>query len=105
MARNSSGVYRAVADPNRRRLINLLRAGERPVGELVRELRLSYSAVSQHLSVLRLAGLVKRRADGVHRFYCLDAGPLKEVHDWSGLYHRFWTGKLAKLRRYLDDRS
>ncbi len=97
-------VFRAVADEKRRRIIDALRAGERPVGELVAEVGPSYSAVSQQLKVLHQAGLVTRRADGLQRLYRLDAAPLQGVHLWTEQYRRFWTAHLARLHRYLGDR-
>jgi DNA-binding transcriptional ArsR family regulator len=98
-------VFRAVADANRRRLIDALRAGERPVGDLVEELGLSYSAVSQHLKILHRAGLVQRRANGLHRIYRLDVAPLRLVHAWTEQYRVFWTSRLARLHRYVGDRK
>jgi DNA-binding transcriptional ArsR family regulator len=97
-------VFRAVADERRRRLIDLLQLGERPVGELVAELGPSYSAVSQQLKLLHDAGLVRRRADGLQRIYSLDAEPLLGVHQWTEQYRRFWTAGIARLHRYLGDR-
>ena len=97
-------VFRAVADENRRRLIDLLRQGERPVGELVAEVGPSYSAVSQQLKILHGAGLVQRRAEGLQRIYRLDAAPLQDVHRWADQYRAFWTTHLARLHRYLGDR-
>ncbi len=98
-------VFHAVADVNRRRLIDVLRAGERPVGDLVEEVGLSYSSVSQHLKVLYRAGLVKRRADGLRRIYRLDGAPLQDVHGWIDQYRSFRTSRLARLHRYVGDRK
>jgi DNA-binding transcriptional ArsR family regulator len=98
-------VFHAVADVNRRRLIDALRAGERPVGDLVDEVGLSYSAVSQHLKILHRAGLVQRRADGLQRIYRLDAAPLHDVHRWTEQYRTFWTSRLARLHRYVGDQK
>jgi DNA-binding transcriptional ArsR family regulator len=98
-------VFHAVADVNRRRLIDALRAGERPVGDLVEEVGLSYSAVSQHLKVLHRAGLVQRRVDGLQRIYRLDAAPLHDVHRWTERYRAFWSSRLARLHRYVGDRK
>jgi len=98
-------VFHAVADVNRRRLIDALGAGERPVGDLVEEVGLSYSSVSQHLKVLYRAGLVKRRADGLRRIYRLDGAPLRDVHAWIDQYRGFWSSRLARLHRYVGDRK
>jgi DNA-binding transcriptional ArsR family regulator len=77
-------VYRAIADPTRRAMLDLLAERERPVEELVARFGVTYSAVSQHLSVLHEAGLVSRRADGRHRIYRTLPRPLQEIHAWTG---------------------
>jgi DNA-binding transcriptional ArsR family regulator len=96
-------VFHAVADANRRALLDYLAQGEAPVGALVDHAGLSYSAVSQHLAVLLEVGLVRRRQDGRQRFYRLDPAPLREVHDWASHYEKFWRGKLARLHRVIED--
>ena len=95
-------VFRAVADPTRRRLLDLLEAGERTVSELVARFRISQPAVSKHLRVLREVGLVRRRQRGRERVYSLEAQPLREVADWIAHYERFWNEKLQSLGDYLD---
>lgn len=97
----STDAFHAIAEGNRRALLDLLRGGEQPVGGLVSETGLSYSLVSQHLQVLADAGVVARRAEGRHRIYRLDAAPLQGVHDWTAEYERFWDERLARLRRRL----
>jgi DNA-binding transcriptional ArsR family regulator len=101
----TADVFRAVADANRRALLDRLAAGEAPVGALVDHAGLSYSAVSQHLAVLLAAGLVRRRQDGRRRLYRVDAAPLREVHDWIRSYETFWPTKLAQLRQVLDEEA
>lgn len=102
----SIDVFHAVADPQRRALLDrLAQDDEAAVGELVEHTGLSYSAVSQHLAVLLAVGLVHRREAGRQRFYRLDADPLRVVHDWTRHYERFWRGRLARLRRVLDERG
>jgi DNA-binding transcriptional ArsR family regulator len=98
----SSDAFHAIAEGNRRVLLDLLRGGEQPVGALVDETGLSYSLVSQHLQVLLDAGVVTRRPDGRQRIYRLDAAPLQGVHDWTAEYERFWEERLARLRRRLE---
>lgn len=98
----SSDAFHAIAEGNRRALLDLLRGGEQPVGDLVAETGLSYSLVSQHLQVLLDAGVVDRRADGRRRIYRLDAAPLRGVHDWTAEYERFWGERLTRLRRRLE---
>ena len=104
MARSLSGAdtFHTIADAHRREMMNLLRDGERPVSWLVARTGISYSAVSQHLSILLRAGLVSRRPSGTQRLYRLTAGPLEEVYDWCAQYRLFWTAGLKRLRDYLD---
>jgi DNA-binding transcriptional ArsR family regulator len=95
--------FEVLAEPNRRRILDLLRLAERPVGDLVDQLTLSQPAVSKHLRVLREAGLVRVRADAQRRFYELNPGPLAELDDWLAPYRRFWDRRLDALGRHLDD--
>lgn len=92
-----------MAEPSRRRILDLLRERERPVGELVDRLSLSQPGVSKHLRVLREAGLVDVRAEGRHRLYGLRAEPLAEVDAWLEPYRVFWNDKLDDLERYLKE--
>lgn len=94
--------FRAVADPTRRRILDLLAAEERSVNELLRQFAISQPALSQQLKVLREAGLVVVRREGKRRVYALDPRPLRQIHDWVGHYERFWTDKLDALGRFLD---
>jgi DNA-binding transcriptional ArsR family regulator len=91
-----------LAEPHRRRILDLLLEGDRPVGELVGELRLSQPAVSKHLRVLREAGLVEVRAEAQRRHYRLRAAPLAEVDGWLEPYRRYWGERLDALERHLD---
>src|SRR3989442_15212128 len=92
----SSDAFQAIAEGNRRLLLDVLRSGERPVGGLVAATGRSYSLVSQHLQVLFDAGLVARRAEGRQRVYRLDAAPLRLGHDWAAEYERFWEERLPR---------
>jgi DNA-binding transcriptional ArsR family regulator len=95
--------YSALAEPSRRQILDLLRDGERSVGELVTHLHLSQPGVSKHLKVLREAGLVAVRPDGKRRWYGLRAQPLAEVADWLEPYRRHWSARLDALERHLED--
>lgn len=90
-------VFRAIADPNRRRILDLLHGGERSVRRLVVEFDTSFAAVSQHLRVLREAGLVRRRREGRNQVYSANAVALKHVHDWLARYEAFWRARFDGL--------
>jgi len=101
----SVDVFHAIADTNRRAMLDFLARGEAPVSALVEHAGLSYSAVSQHLAVLLDIGLVRRRQDGRRRLYRLDPKPLREVHEWASHYEKFWRGRLQRLRAVLDEEA
>ena len=90
-------VFAALADPTRRRLLELLAAGERSAGELAREFDISRPGVSRHLRVLREAGLVRTRGEGQRRLYSVDPGPLDEVDAWLARWRGFWAQRLEAL--------
>jgi DNA-binding transcriptional ArsR family regulator len=92
-----------LADPQRRRILDLLVDGERPVGDLSRELRLSQPSVSKHLKTLRDAGLVAVRPDAQRRLYRLRPEPLMELDAWLEPYRRLWAARLDALERRLDE--
>lgn len=91
----------ALADPTRRRIVELLAAGERSAGELAAEFEVSRPAVSRHLRVLREAGLVSARSRSRQRIYRLEPGPLAELDDWLAHYRAFWTNRLDSLETEL----
>lgn len=98
----SLDVFRAVSDPTRRQMLELLGVAERTAAELAQPFDMSQPAVSQHLRVLRKAGLVAVRKEGRHRVYSLDPKPLREVFDWAQYFEGFWRKKLSALGRVLD---
>jgi DNA-binding transcriptional ArsR family regulator len=95
--------YAALAEPHRREILDLLRAGERSVNDLVERLRISQPGVSKHLRVLREAGLVEVRPEGRRRWYGLRAEPLAEVDRWLEPYRVYWSGRLDALERHLEE--
>ena len=95
--------FAALAEPTRRDILDLLRDGERPVGDLVERLRMSQPAVSKHLRVLREAGLVEVRPDAQRRLYRLRAQPLAEIDEWLAPYRRLWTRSLDRLEKHLEE--
>lgn len=94
--------FEVLSEPNRRRILDLLREGERPAGDLVEALAISQPGVSKHLRVLREAGLVSVRGDGQRRLYSLRPGPLAEVDAWLAPYRRLWSTSLDRLEAHLD---
>lgn len=95
-------VFDVVAEPNRRRILDLLSQAERPVGELVGRLELSQPAVSKHLRILREAGLVDVRGDAQRRLYSVRPEPLQTIDEWLTPYRRMWGARLDDLARHLD---
>ena len=96
-------LFAVLAEPKRRDILDLLRTGERPVGDLVERLGISQPAVSKHLGVLRSAGLVDVRADAQRRLYRLRLEPLAEIDEWLAPYRRLWTRSLDRLGQHLED--
>src|SRR3954467_11772760 len=95
--------FAVLAEPNRRRILDLLRDGERPVGELVDALAVSQPTVSKHLRVLRDAGLVASRTDAQRRLYRLEVAPLRELDEWLAPFRSQWGERLDRLVAHLDE--
>jgi DNA-binding transcriptional ArsR family regulator len=93
-----------LAEPRRVAILDLLRSGERPVGDLVARLRLSQPAVSKHLRVLKEAGLVESRAEAQRRLYRIRPEPLADLDEWLAPYRELWTTHLNRLEQHLDRR-
>jgi DNA-binding transcriptional ArsR family regulator len=102
LATAQDDVFAAIASPVRRELLDTLRGGPRSVGDLAAAFPISRPAISQHLRVLRTAGLVHEVRTGRENRYRLDAAPLRRVTDWVGHYEAFWSGRLGALRTLLD---
>src|ERR1700747_3472089 len=98
-AAKTSDVFNAIAEPQRREILVLLRPGERPVTELAQELGMTQPGASKHLRVLREVGLVRARQAGKQRLYSLDARELRPVHEWTGGFERFWNESFDRLGR------
>ncbi|MER6951110.1 metalloregulator ArsR/SmtB family transcription factor [Nonomuraea sp. NPDC000554] len=97
-------VFAALASPARRELLRLLREeGAQPAGRLAERFDMSRPSVSEHLKVLKDAGLVAESRRGRERHYRLEAEPLMEIRDWLTPYERFWRAKLADLSTLLDE--
>jgi DNA-binding transcriptional ArsR family regulator len=95
--------FSVLAEPSRRRILDLLRERDRSVGELVERLSLSQPGVSKHLRVLREAGLVDVQIEAQRRWYRLRPEPLAEVDAWLAPYRRFWTDRLDALEAHLGN--
>ncbi|MFD9962413.1 metalloregulator ArsR/SmtB family transcription factor [Amycolatopsis sp. NPDC058986] len=96
-------VFAALANPARREVLRLLLDGPMAAGQLAERFDMRRPSLSEHLRVLREAGLVAEQRQGRNRVYSLDAGPLEEVSAWLTPYERFWRAKLANLRDLLDE--
>jgi DNA-binding transcriptional ArsR family regulator len=95
-------VFYAIADPTRRRILDLLAKEDAPVKKLLPLFEISQPAISQHLKVLRDVGLVTERREGRQRIYSVAAAELEKVAGWAMQYERFWTKRLVRLGDYLD---
>lgn len=99
-------VFFAISDGTRRALLRRLAdEGEQPVTELVKRFSMSQPAVSKHLRCLRAAGLVRRRSEGRHNLYRIEAERLQQVFDWVSYFEQYWDKKLDALGNYLDKRK
>jgi DNA-binding transcriptional ArsR family regulator len=94
--------FRAIADPTRREVLDLLCEREWKVNDLVGRFRMTQPAMSQHLRVLRQAGLVASRRAGRERIYRIRPERLKPIADWAGQYERFWKRKFDSLGEFLE---
>ena len=94
--------FSALADPTRRAVLDLLRSGTRPAGDIARAFTVSRPAISKHLSILRRAHLVEERREGRHRLYQLNPEPLREVDTWLEQYRQFWTASLSNLKAFVE---
>ncbi|HTP81570.1 MAG TPA: metalloregulator ArsR/SmtB family transcription factor [Alphaproteobacteria bacterium] len=96
-------VFRAIAAPARREILNLLRGREHTVGEIAANFRMTRPAVSKHLRHLRAAGLVVTHKEGTQRICALNAKPLRAVDDWLRDYEAFWADTLRSLKGYVEE--
>jgi DNA-binding transcriptional ArsR family regulator len=95
--------FNAVAEPKRRELLEALSAKELPVNDLVNLLGWPQPMISKHLGVLKKVGLVIERREGRQRFYKVNAGQLKLIHDWVAPFEKFWNEKFDRLDEYLQE--
>jgi DNA-binding transcriptional ArsR family regulator len=101
-AATTTDAFNAVAEPRRRQILDVLAEGELPVNDVVRVLGLSQPQVSKHLRVLREVGAVDVREKGRQRFYRLNGGALKPIHDWIKTYEQTWSERFGRLDDLLE---
>jgi len=94
--------FAVIAEPTRRQILELLRRGERPVGELVTQLGVSQPTVSKHLRVLRDGGFVASRVDRQRRVYRVRTEPLQDIDAWLAPFRAMWSSHLDQLEQHLD---
>jgi DNA-binding transcriptional ArsR family regulator len=94
--------FNALADPTRRAVLDLLRKGRQPAGQIAQAFPVSRPAISKHLRLLRQAHLVRERREGRHRVYQLNPEPLKAVDSWLEQYREFWQANLASLKTFVE---
>lgn len=101
-AATTSDPFNAIAEPRRRHILELLAAEERSVGAIADELAINQPSVSKHLHVLLDVGLVSARRDGRRTMYRTNPEPLRGVHEWSGMFARYWRGQLRRIKTHAE---
>ena len=101
-ARPSEHTFQALADPTRRAVLDLLRRGSQPAGQIANAFPVSRPAISKHLRLLRRAHLVREHREGRHRVYQLNPEPLRAVDNWIEQYRVFWTNSLNNLKAFVE---
>jgi DNA-binding transcriptional ArsR family regulator len=99
---SSEATFQALADPTRRAVLDLLRRGSQPAGEIAGAFPVSRPAISKHLRLLRRAHLVQEHREGRHRVYQLNPEPLRAVDSWLDEYRRFWSVSLTSLKQFVE---
>ena len=99
---SAEATFHALADPTRRAVLDLLRTGAQPAGQIAESFTVSRPAISKHLRQLRKARLVVEHRRGRHRFYQLNPTPLKAVDSWLEHYRRFWEMNLTNLKNFVE---
>jgi DNA-binding transcriptional ArsR family regulator len=94
--------FQALADPTRRAVLDLLRRGGQPAGQIAQAFPISRPAISKHLRLLRRAHLVQERREGRNRVYRLNPEPLQAVDRWLDQYRVFWQANLANLKAFVE---
>jgi DNA-binding transcriptional ArsR family regulator len=100
--RHAEATFQALADPTRRAVLDLLRRGSQPAGQIAESFPVSRPAISKHLRLLRRAHLVREHREGRHRVYQLNPEPLRAVDSWIEQYRSFWSSSLANLKAFVE---
>ena len=100
--RAAEATFQALADPTRRAVLDLLRHGSQPAGQIAGAFPVSRPAISKHLRLLRRAHLVREHREGRHRVYQLNPEPLRAVDSWIDQYRSFWSSSLANLKSFVE---
>lgn len=104
-ASTTSDPFNAIAEPRRRHILELLADEERSVGDIADALELNQPSVSKHLHVLLDVGLVCARRDGRRTMYRTNADTVRTVHDWSGMFEKYWRGQLRRIKAHAEGRK
>src|SRR5215472_255537 len=99
---SAEATFSALADPTRRAVLDLLRKGRQPAGQIAQAFPVSRPAISKHLRLLRRAHLVNEHREGRHRFYRLNPEPLRAVDSWLEQYRTFWNTSLTNLKAFVE---
>jgi DNA-binding transcriptional ArsR family regulator len=99
---STEAAFQALADPTRRAVLDLLRRGGQPAGQIAQAFPISRPAISKHLRLLRRAHLVQERREGRNRVYRLNPEPLQAVDRWLDQYRVFWQANLANLKAFVE---
>jgi DNA-binding transcriptional ArsR family regulator len=97
-AATTSDAFNAVAEPRRREILSYLAVKERPVGDIVKSLRIEQPSVSKHLRVLKDVGLVCARREGRKMLYRTNAEAIRPLHEWTSTFERYWSNQLARIK-------
>ena len=104
-AATTSDAFNAVAEPRRRKILELLAGGERSVGDLVVRLRLEQPSVSKHLGVLRRVGLVRARRHGRQILYEANPEGIRPMHEWTKTFERLWAHQLLRVKERAEEKA
>jgi DNA-binding transcriptional ArsR family regulator len=103
-AATTSDTFNAIAEPRRREILEYLAPSERAVGDIVLALGVAQPSVSKHLKILHHVGLVEVRRDGRQAFYRTNTDRIRDVHEWTRLFERYWRGQLSRIKKRAEHR-